>query len=199
MFVAASKGPGAPPVNAQTTTPSFDCARTDSEIETLVCSDERLAGLDAMMAETFTAAVAALDGAADQEEATNRLKAEQRGWIKGRNDCWKATDRQACVWDSYERRIAFLEARYFLADASDPVFYECENDPANEIVATFVSGSLPSVRLERGDAVEIGVLSPSASGSRYEGTFGIVFWTKGDEALVEWPQGNSFSCVVRQQ
>lgn len=186
------------PAPAQETAPSFDCSQARSEVEALICSDTRLAGLDTLLAETFTAAVAALDGTADQQEATGRLEAEQRGWIKGRNDCWKASDRESCVSESYEIRIAELEARYLLVDASDPVFYECENNPANEIVATFVSGSRPSVRLERGDTVEVGVLSPSASGARYEGAFGIVFWTKGDEALVEWPQGNSFACFVRK-
>jgi membrane-bound inhibitor of C-type lysozyme len=44
--------------------------------------------------------------------------------------------------------------------------------------------------------VEIGVLSPAASGSRYDADFGVYFWTKGEEAQVAWPQENQFTCAV---
>lgn len=40
-----------------------------------------------------------------------RLKAEQRGWVKGRNDCWKSGDQRGCVKRSYDERIGELKDR----------------------------------------------------------------------------------------
>ncbi|MFO1429136.1 MAG: hypothetical protein U1F76_03195 [Candidatus Competibacteraceae bacterium] len=39
------------------------------------------------------------------------LKAEQRGWVKGRNDCWKAGDQRGCIKSEYEARIRELKDR----------------------------------------------------------------------------------------
>ena len=39
------------------------------------------------------------------------LKAEQRGWIKGRNDCWKSDDMRGCVANEYRYRINELKDR----------------------------------------------------------------------------------------
>ncbi|MEZ5866475.1 MAG: MliC family protein [Geminicoccaceae bacterium] len=90
-----------------------------------------------------------------------------------------------------------LEATWQLVPHGDPVFYVCAGEPANEIVATFYEAELPAVRLERGDRTEVAVVEQTGSGSRYEGEFGLVFWIKGKEAQVEWPQGTSFTCRVR--
>lgn len=60
------------------------------------------------------------------------LKAEQRGWVKGRNDCWKSADKRKCVDQSYRRRIAELQARYRLVSANGPFWYSCDGDPRNE-------------------------------------------------------------------
>jgi len=39
------------------------------------------------------------------------LKAEQRGWVKGRDDCWKRSDVRGCVAGEYRSRIAELKDR----------------------------------------------------------------------------------------
>lgn len=39
------------------------------------------------------------------------LKAEQRGWIKGRNDCWRSDDMRGCVAGEYRLRINELKDR----------------------------------------------------------------------------------------
>jgi uncharacterized protein len=39
------------------------------------------------------------------------LKADQRGWVKGRNDCWKSSDESGCGRREYEARIAELKDR----------------------------------------------------------------------------------------
>ncbi|MEE4239157.1 MAG: MliC family protein [Anderseniella sp.] len=179
--------------------PAFDCSKTEHEIEDLICQDEELAGKDRKLAEVYKQAIAAMEKVdAGGPEAIKELKAMQRGWIGGRNECWKAEDKRQCAIDSYDRRTAFLQARYFLVGGGQPVFYTCNNNPADEIVATFIPTEPPSVRLERGDSLEVGILSPTASGSRYDADFGVFFWTQGDEARVAWPQDNEFSCVLRK-
>jgi Membrane-bound lysozyme-inhibitor of c-type lysozyme len=150
------------------------------------------------MAEVYKDAVRAMENIdTGSAVAVGELKASQHGWISGRNDCWKAEDKRQCTADSYDRRLAFLQARYFLVEGGEPVFYICSGNTADEIVATFIPTDPPSVRLERGDSVEIGILSRSGSGSRYEAQFGVYFWIKGHEARVAWPQEIEFTCTVR--
>jgi uncharacterized protein len=73
--------------------PSFDFSKVEKDsIEELICKDDELSALDLKMAEVYAAAA---------KKAVNEhppvLKAEQRGWIKGRNDCWKEADKRKCV------------------------------------------------------------------------------------------------------
>lgn len=182
---------------ARAVEPAFDCSKAETEIETLICQHGTLGAKDQKLAEVYAAALDKLAGVADKDEAISFLKTEQRGWIKGRNDCWKSHDKVACTADLYDRRIAVLQARYMLVEQGDPVFFMCNGNQSDEIVATFMFTEPPSVRLERGDEVKVGILAPSGSGSKYEADFGVTFWTQGDEAQVSWPQGNDFSCVVR--
>ncbi len=177
--------------------PAFDCAKAEHEIEELICKDAELSAKDRKMADVFKQAIAVMEKVdAGGPEAIMELKATQRGWIGGRNECWKESDKRQCTIDSYDRRTAFLQARYFLVEGSDAVHFDCSDN--SQIVATFIPTEPPSVRLERGDSLEIGILSPAASGSRYDADFGVYFWTKNDEAQVAWPQQNEFTCKVRK-
>ena len=174
--------------------PSFDCTKASGEAEQAICASETLASLDRTMAETYRAARDSLAGAADAKAATDLLTSTQRGWIKGRNECWKADDLESCIADSYTSRIAEMQARYVLIPGSAPVFFGCDGNPANEVVATFFEGERGSVRLERGDSTEIGVADPNEPG-RYVAGFGVEALFDGDVALVEWPQGTTLECV----
>jgi len=177
--------------------PAFDCSKAEHEIERLICKDDDLAARDRKMADVYQQAVRVMEKIdVGSAEAIKTLKTMQRGWIGGRNDCWKAADKRQCTIESYDRRTAYLQARYFLVEGEAPVTYTCEGNPSNAIAATFIPTKPASVRLERGDSVEVGVVSPSASGGRYEGDFGLFFWVKGDEVQVAWPQDNKFSCLV---
>jgi len=178
--------------------PAFDCLKAEHEIEDLICQNSELADKDRKLAAVYKQALSALSDVADGAAATRNLKAFQRGWVKGRNGCWKSLDKVRRTHHSYDMRIAELQARYFLIEAAPPVFYECENNPANEIVASFISTDLPSVRLERGDTVKIGLLVQTGSGSKYIADQGTSFWIKGDEAQVSWSEGNDFKCQVRK-
>jgi uncharacterized protein len=168
-------------VNAWATKPSFDCERLRSgSTEGLVCADAELSKLDRQLADVYAAA---LKKARHQQPPT--LKAEQRGWIKGRNDCWKSTDQVQCVRESYQLRIAELQARYRLLAPIASVRYACDGNPANEVVATFFNTNPASLIAERGDAVSFMVQQRSASGARYQGR-NESLWEHQGEATVVW-------------
>lgn len=177
--------------------PSFDCAAASSATEKIICDDVRLSELDRRLAARFTAAVEAaksLDaGAAEAEDA---LRAYQRGWIKGRDDCWKAEDERACIEQSYLMREGELVATWMLETPLGTDFWSCGDSPANEVVTMYFDTELPSIRFERGDSIDTGSLVQTASGSKYEGSFGRSIWIKGDEATYREPDpdGTSFEC-----
>ena len=128
-------------------------------MQQLVCKDEGLAALDRKLDEVYKAARA---------KATNEvppvLVAEQRGWVKGRDECWKAksggpafltatwqaTNVRECVEGNYRIRISELQAKYRLVPSKGPVFFACENNPANELVATFFETDPPTARAGEG-------------------------------------------------
>jgi len=169
---------------AWATKPSFSCERVRSgSTEALVCADADLSTLDHQLAHVYAAA---LKKARHQQPPT--LKAEQRGWIKGRNDCWKSTDQRECIAESYELRIAELQARYRLLAPIASVRYACDGNPANEVVATFFNTNPASLIAERGDAVSFMVQQRSASGARYQGR-NESLWEHQGEATVVWGFG----------
>ncbi|MCA1300519.1 MliC family protein [Stappia indica] len=179
--------------------PSFDCAKAGSSAEKLVCEDAALASLDRRLTARYAAAVTAVkayDTGAD--EALKLLKATQRGWVKGRDECWKADDLRSCVEDAYSRREGELVAGYMLEKPTAVTSWTCGGNPANEIVTSFFDTERPSVRMERGDRTVAGVLTRSASGARYEAPFGVVFWTKGSDALLTWQPDEDLACVAAQ-
>ncbi|MDP3519166.1 MAG: lysozyme inhibitor LprI family protein [Hydrogenophaga sp.] len=129
--------------------PSFDCARVAAgSIAERVCRDPELARLDRQLAEVYAAAQ---DKARNEHPAT--LRAEQRGWIKGRDDCWKSTDITACVAHGYQRRIAELQARYRLLPPTGTDRYACQGDSRNELLLSWFATQPATVYAERGDSV----------------------------------------------
>lgn len=178
--------------------PSFDCTRAQSAAEKLVCGDPALAALDRRLADRYAAALdraGSLDAGA--AAATGTLKASQRGWIKGRDACWKAAELQACVEESYILRSGELVALWLLEEPIAETVWQCGESPADELVTMAFAAERPALRLERGDSVEFAVEVPSASGELYEGAFGLSLLVQGDEATLEWPQGTPASCVRR--
>ena len=179
--------------------PSFDCSRAESSAEELVCGDAALAEIDRRLAEVYGAALAAAEGLdAGAAEAAGTLKAMQRGWIKGRDECWKAADLRACVETSYLTREAELVATWMLQAPFAQARWVCEGNPANEVYVTYYDTPLPALRVEYGDAIDAMHLSLAASGARYEGSFGRSFWEKGGEAMFVWAEGTEMSCEIAE-
>lgn len=175
--------------------PAFDCAKAKAEVEQLICKDAELAAFDRRLDGVYKAASAKAKG-----QMATTLRAEQRGWIGGRNECWKAKGPndpvyltaswtagsvRECVEGQYQLRIAELQVQYQLVPSKKPAFFACQNNPANEVVATFFDTEPSAARLERGDRTVIAYLVPAGSGATYEGQ-NVTFWNKGKEAMVTW-------------
>lgn len=178
--------------------PSFDCARAQSSAEELVCGDPELAALDRRVAERYAAALSATAAFADAAPAERTLRATQRGWIKGWDDCWKADDPRTCVETAYLIREGELVALYMLEKPVGIATWQCDGNPANEIVTYFYETELPSARFERGDTIDAAHQTRTASGARYEGSFGRWIWMKGNEATVDWPPDEGMSCRIAE-
>jgi uncharacterized protein len=164
--------------------PSYDCTKVRAgSIEDMVCKDQELSALDRKLAGVYAAAA---KKAANEHPPV--LKAEQRGWIKGRNDCWKSNDERGCVTEAYRSRTAELQARYRLVPGVGPVVYVCEGQHANEVAATFFKTDPPTLIAERGDSVSLMFLQPSGSGARYQGR-NESLWEHQGEARITWGYG----------
>ncbi|MFD0981387.1 lysozyme inhibitor LprI family protein [Tropicimonas aquimaris] len=184
--------------------PSFDCSKAETSAEELVCSDSALAALDRRVAERYAAALEAARGlGAGAAEAEADLKAYQRGWIGGRDECWKASDGdvRACVEASYLRREAELVTQWMLEPPRSTAFWTCGGNPANEVVTMFFDTELPSLRFERSDSIDTGTLERTGSGARYAGSFGREIWIKGEAATYREPDpdGTSYDCELARQ
>ncbi|MCG9719973.1 MliC family protein [Shewanella sp. Isolate7] len=164
--------------------PSFDCDSDKlSSIETLICHDADLAALDQQMSKVFQAA-----STKAVNEHPPMLKAEQRGWIKGRNECWKSEDKTQCVRDNYQMRIAELQARYHLIAPTAEVSYQCDGIAAKQVMVSYFATEPATLIAEFGDSVSLMVSQPSASGSRYQGR-NEALWEHHGEARITWGYG----------
>ena len=178
--------------------PAFDCARASSSVEEAICADPDLAAADRKLADIYAAALTAAEGIdEDSDDAVAKLKATQRGWIKGRDECWKAEVSSNCIADAYARRIGELVAFWMLEEPQRVDRYTCNGNPADEVwVMVFTP---QSIRVEWGDRVEPMTLSPSGSGALYDGAFGLRFWMKGEEALFTRQDGDEVNCRLEAE
>lgn len=174
--------------------PAFDCAKVAAHsMAELVCQDEALARLDRQLAQVYAQASRRAAG-----RGPALLKAEQRGWLKGRDDCWKAAEARACVESSYQRRTAELQATYRLVPSTGPVRYACGEAAGDELRATFFRTEPPVLIAERGGARALMYQAVSGSGARYVGR-NESLWEHQGEALIRWgAQAPELRCIRRQ-
>ena len=177
--------------------PAFACTKAQGEVEKLICSDASLAALDRTLDEVYKAASAKAKG-----KLATRLREEQRGWVKGRNDCWKANGQETwitatwtintvrgCVDAQYRLRTSELQAVWQLLPPKT-VSYACQNNAANEVVADFFATDPPTIRLERGDRTVTLWRVGSAGAGKYEGQ-NVSLVQQGSELAVSWLDTNT--------
>lgn len=180
------------PLLAAAATPSFECAKAKGAAETLICKDAGLAALDNELSALYPKAIA---GFSPEQQKSER--AIQRGWIKGRNDCWKGQDLRQCVEDNYLLRITELQISGGQLMVPAPVNYQCGK---NVTLSTYFynDAKLPAavINLNEGDKQQqvLAYEAPSASGARYEGQ-NLTFFTKGDDATLERYGQPTLTCM----
>ncbi len=161
--------------------PSYDCSKASGEVEQTICQEPELQRLDNKLHDAYQAAIKQVSG-----EEKRLLRAFQRGWIKGRNDCWKSDRLGQCVEDNYKTRITELEIQTGKVKAPEPVTFQCKtqnlmvyfyND--TEVPVAVINELNPSTP----DKQILAFISRSASGAKYEAQ-NLTFWTKGDEATL---------------
>lgn len=172
--------------------PTFDCAKARGEVEQAICADASLVALDRKLDEVYKAALAKAKG-----KLAAQLRSEQRGWVKGRNECWKANGQptwitatwtvntvKGCIEAQYRLRTSELQSVWRLQQPKT-VFYACQNNPANEVVANFFETDPATIRLERGDrTVTLWEVGKPGAGN-FEGQ-NVGLMHHGDEVNVSW-------------
>ena len=159
--------------------PSFDCTKAASEAEKLVCTDAELAALDRQLATRYA-------------EAKDADPAMQRGWVKGRDECWKADDVRLCVLESYRTRLVELAIHAPGLVVPKAVEYRCD-DNSKPFTMTFYNDLDPvAAVMTWGNDQAIVFPQPAASGAKY-GRSGIEYWEHQGEASVDF-FGNKLSC-----
>jgi uncharacterized protein len=138
-------------LQAATTDFQINCQAKDlGTVDQLICADESLLKQDQQLAEVYQQALAKA-----ANEKPPLLKAEQRGWVKGKADCWKEQDKKACASELYTRRIAELQARYELVPVSKTLVLSCENNPAHEISLRYYLTTPATLIADYGDQVSL--------------------------------------------
>lgn len=183
------------PLLASAATPSFDCANATGAVETLICKDAALAALDNELAALYPKAIAELS-----PEQLKSERAMQRGWIKGRNDCWKAQDLRQCVADNYRLRIAELQIKGGQLMVPTPINYQCGHKVSLSIYF-YNEAKLPAAVINLSEGANLqqvfAYAVPSASDARYEGQ-NLTFFTEGNEATLERYDQPTLTCRENQ-
>lgn len=129
-----------------------------STVDQLICSDPELLKQDQQLAEVYQQALLKA-----VNERPPLLKAEQRGWVKGKADCWKEDDKKACAATLYTQRIAELQARYELVPFSKKLLLSCDNNTANEISVRYYPTTPATLIADYGDQVSLMYQQPDQS------------------------------------
>jgi len=160
--------------------PSFDCVRAASDAEKLVCGDAELAALDRQLAARYA-------------EAQAPDPAAQRGWAKGRDECWKQSDLRLCVLDAYRTRLVELAIAAPGAATPKKVAFRCSNN-REPFTMTYYNDIDPQAAVMMlGNDQAIVFPQPAASGAKY-GRVGVEYWEHQGEASVDF-FGDRLSCT----
>ena len=168
--------------------PSFDCNKASGEVEILICNDEGLAKLDRQLASVYHQALANIP-------AAEQPKAMQRGWIKGRNDCWKSADVRQCIAQNYQSRIIELQIEGGLLEVPASVVFNCGE--FSQITAVFYTQLEPVTAVFSFDDHQLIASNViSASGAKYQGQ-NFEFWEHHGEASVRYFD-TAAKCKIRK-
>ncbi|MEG1123757.1 MULTISPECIES: lysozyme inhibitor LprI family protein [Citrobacter] len=96
----------APAKKSASAGPSYSCSTVDKgSMEEIICQSPSLSAMDLKLNGIYKQALV-------KSNNDSMLKAEQRGWIKGRNECWKEQDKPACLSREYSQRMTELQNKW---------------------------------------------------------------------------------------
>ncbi len=177
--------------------PSFDCAKSQTPVEKLICGNAGLAALDRETARLFDLAKAG--GGAE-------LATSQRAWIDKRGDCASSTDKQRCVAEQFVQRISQLRERYPAARKKaaasisiGPFTAACENF-SEPVTVTFVNSDPAYAYIGWPGNFAVLKQAMSGSGALYEAQYPkgqSRLWNKGNGAAIAFPGGKDMSCTLK--
>lgn len=176
--------------DSQSRLPLYNCAQTTREIEILICNYQELIELDYLLQDTYNQALKRAASLGDHpQKAVKELKTIQRGWVKGRNDCWKALENKfECVKSNYEDRIAYLQAKWVLLKPSFTNRYLCTSNQAEFVVTFYPTKPIASAAVELGDKRKIFLQNDLKDKNHYNGEFGQYMDLKDNAAFFVWDQ-----------
>lgn len=179
--------------------PSFDCAKSSSPVEKLICGDTTLVALDLEAARLFVLARGG-DGAARDDV----VKA-QDDWLGERNDCASSTDIRRCLAEAYVKRISKLRetdpaARRTKGGISiGPFKASCEGN-SMPLTVTFVNSNPSYASISGTKETVVLKEALSGSGARFEAQYPkgqTRLWNKGDTALIALPGQKDMNCLLK--
>lgn len=185
----AASAPAAP-ASPTLQPPSFDCAKAQSEAETLVCGDARLAALDRQLAALYKR----VQTSPDELD----IAAEQRGWIKGRDACSRAVDPHRCLVESYQTRLVELTINGGGIQVPATVEYRCDDNskPVSAVFYNDIDPTAAVVSWGRDQAIvfPVPVTKDDNNGGRW-GREGVDLRTHDDQTTLEF-YGTTLQCQI---
>jgi hypothetical protein len=122
----------------------------------------------------------------------------QRGWIKGRDEAWKASDPRQYVADAYRDRIAVLSVQAGEVEVPDPVDYTCTGGEFENLIATFYETDPPVGVFTRppggGDVPQFIATGWDDDGAIHYNTGGLDFFERDGKAELNWG-GTPMTCT----
>jgi uncharacterized protein len=186
------------PMTVRAGPPSFNCADAQSRAEQLICGDKELALMDVEASRLFKL-VRDREGVPGERRKT--LNDDRTRWQKVRDECWISGDLRGCIIAAYAIRIHALRENHAEARANDqdgitkgPFKITCK-DLEGPVRATFISSNPPVGALQLRERVHVGI----GTGARYVEpvtTGGITFWTSGEAAYLNMPNGMRYECAL---
>lgn len=179
--------------------PSFDCHKTKVRVEKIICQYQSLIKLDNVLQAVFEEARhKAASSSDDSKKEVKQLKAIQRGWIKGRNECWKAqTNIVECIESSYLERIAYLQAQWALISPIKTEQYACGKNQPEFSVAFIPTEPMASVVVEYADKRQVFLQSNKQDKKMFQGELGRSIKLNEGVATLVWDQSQpGFTCKL---
>ncbi|WP_425093279.1 hypothetical protein [Tropicimonas sp. S265A] len=174
---------------------------TGTFVEDLICNDPVIFELDQRVQTRFEDALLAAEGLeTGAEKAVLALRDEQELFLMLRAGCLNTMNPRGCVFGRYERREAYLVARWTLEEPVARTRWECDGADIDAFSTVAFETRARSIRFEDGDTVSIGFRRLSSKGQWYVGERGRSIVIRGERATYTrpFPKQTEYVCRVAQ-